>query len=261
MSSQKPLSAKVFLLKEMVVRDLRSRYAGSGLGILWAFALPIVWMVLYTVVFAVILKTPVEKGFASFPEFLLAGLLPWMAVQEAVSRSSTALTDNAAMVKKMVFPLETLILSIVTAALVNQMIGFAIYGIYVAMLGHFSFGWALLALPALILQVLLMFGIGCFAATITTFVRDAAQAISIVLTIFFWATPIVYPLSLVPEKYRLILSANPMTGLVDWYRRAFSLHVLPDPASALYVTIFSCAVAVLGGALFLRARPHFSDLI
>src|SRR5450432_3268347 len=140
MSSQKPLSAKVFLLKEMVVRDLRSRYAGSGLGILWAFALPIVWMVPYTVVFAVILKTPVEKGFASFPEFLLAGLLPWMAVQEAVSRSSTALTDNAAMVKKMVFPLETLILSIVAAALVNQLIGFAIYGLYVAMLGHFSFG-------------------------------------------------------------------------------------------------------------------------
>src|SRR5512141_939217 len=107
MSSQKPISAKVFLLKEMVVRDLKSRYAGSGLGILWAFALPVIWMLLYTAVFAVVLRAPVEKGFASFPEFLMAGLLPWMAISEGISRSSTALTDNAAMVKKTVFPIET----------------------------------------------------------------------------------------------------------------------------------------------------------
>ena len=166
MSSQKPLSAKVFLLKEMVVRDLRSRYAGSGLGILWAFALPVLWMLLYTAVFAVILRAPVERGFASFPEFLMAGLLPWMAVQEGISRSASALTDNAAMVKKMVFPIDTLIRSVVLAAAVNEVIGLAVYAVYVALLGHFSAGWALLAVPALLLQILLTFGIGCIAATV-----------------------------------------------------------------------------------------------
>ena len=261
MSSLKPLSAKLFLLKEMVVRDLRSRYAGSGLGTLWAFALPVLWMLLYTGVFSVILRAPVERGFASFPEFLMAGLLPWMAVQEGISRSASALTDNAAMVKKTVFPIETLILSVVLAAAVNQVIGFLVYAVYVAMLGHFSFGWALLAVPALVLQILLTFGIGCIAATVTTFVRDAAQAVTILLTVVFWATPIVYPASLVPDRLRPILAANPMAHLVDWYRRAFTLHTAPEPASILYLTVFAVAAALIGGALFARARPHFADLI
>jgi lipopolysaccharide transport system permease protein len=261
MSSQKPLAAKVFLLKEMVVRDLRSRYAGSGLGVLWAFALPVLWMLLYTAVFAVILRAPVERGFASFPEFLMAGLLPWMAVQEGISRSASALTDNAAMVKKMVFPIDTLILSVVLAAAVNEVIGLAVYAIYVALLGHFSFAWALLAVPALLLQVLLTFGIGCIAATVVTFVRDAAQAVGIGLTVVFWATPIVYPASLVPARFRPILMANPLTHLTEWYRRAFTLHIAPEPSSVLYLTVFAVAAAVLGGLLFTRARPHFADLI
>jgi ABC-type polysaccharide/polyol phosphate export permease len=261
MSTQKPLSAKIFLLKEMVFRDLKSRYAGSGLGVLWAFALPIIWMLLYTAVFSVILRAPVEKGYASFPEFLMAGLLPFMAVQEGIARSSTALTDNAAMVKKTVFPIETLVLSVVLAAAVNQTIGFAVYAVYLALLGHFSFGWALLVLPALLLQILMTFGLGCIAATITTFVRDAAQAINILLTVVFWATPIVYASSLVPARFQSILAANPLTHLVEWYRRAFVLHAWPEPASVLYLAVFSAAAALLGAALFFRARPHFADLI
>jgi ABC-type polysaccharide/polyol phosphate export permease len=261
MSSHKLLSAKVFLLKEMVVRDLRSRYAGSGLGIVWAFALPVLWMLLYTAVFAVILRAPVDRGFASFPEFLMAGLLPWMAVQEGISRSASALTDNAAMVKKMVFPIETLILSVVLAAVVNEVIGLAVYAVYVALVGHFSIGWALLAIPALLLQVLLTFGIGCIAATVTTFVRDAMQAITIALTVVFWATPIVYPGSLVPARFRPILTVNPLTHLTEWYRRAFTLHTLPEPSSVIYLTVFSLAAAVFGALLFARARPHFADLI
>lgn len=261
MSSQNHLSAKIFLLKEMVLRDLRSRYAGSGLGVLWAFALPVIWMLLYTAVFSVVLRAPVERGYASFPEFLMAGLLPFMAVQEGISRSATALTDNAAMVKKTVFPIETLVLTVVLAAVVNQAIGFAVYSVYLALLGHFSVAWALLVLPALFFQILLTFGIGCIAATVTTFVRDAAQAIGIVLTVVFWATPIVYPASLVPERFRWILAANPLTHLTEWYRRAFVLHAWPEPSSVLYLAVFAGVVAVLGAALFFRARPHFADLI
>src|SRR6266496_2618347 len=114
------IGSKTFLLKEMVVRDLRARYAGSGLGVAWAFAHPILWMLLYTGVFSLVLRVPVEPGYASFPEFLMAGLLPWMAIQEGLARSASVLVDNASMVKKTVFPLETLVLSIVVAAAVNQ---------------------------------------------------------------------------------------------------------------------------------------------
>ena len=258
------LARRLFLLKEMVVRDIRSRYAGSSLGLAWAFALPILWMALYTVVFSVILRVPIEGGFASFPEFLLAALLPWMAIQEGITRSASALTDNAAMVKKTVFPVETLIVSVVAAALVNQVIAFAVFAVYVALVGHLSLPWLLLALPALTLQALLTFGIGCLAATVTTFVRDAAQLIGVLLTVVFWATPIVYPASLVPPRHlwlAAILRANPITHLADWYRRAFTMHALPDASSIVYLTGFTVICAVAGATLFAKAKPHFADLV
>lgn len=260
-STKKLFVSKVFLLKEMVVRDVRSRYAGSGLGVVWAFALPVLWMALYTAVFSVVLRVPTPPGFASFPEFLMAGLLPWMAVQEGIARSSTALTDNAAMVKKTVFPMETLVLAIVLSAIVSEVIALAVYSIYLALLGHFSLGWALLAVPALALQALLTFGIGCFVATLTTFLRDAAHAIGILLTVVLYATPIVYPVSLVPEKYRWIIAANPISHLVEWYRRAFTLHLFPRPESAAYLVAFSLAAALVGVAVFAYGRPHFADLV
>jgi ABC-type polysaccharide/polyol phosphate export permease len=259
--NRKRLSARLFLLKEMVLRDIRARYAGSRLGVSWAFAQPILWILLYAWVFGVVLKIPVEKGYSSFPEFLLAGLLPWMAIQEGVSRASSALTDNAAMVKKTVFPVETLVLSVVLAAVINEVIAFAIFAAYLAWLGHLSFPWLLLAVPALLVQTILTFGIACFAATVTTLVRDVAHGINIALTVVFYATPIVYPAALFPSRYRWVLAVNPIAHLVEWYRRAFTLHVLPEASSILYLTVFSGAVAVLATALFFRARPHFADLI
>jgi lipopolysaccharide transport system permease protein len=259
-SDKKRLSAKLFLLKEMVVRDLRSRYAGSGLGLAWVVLHPILWMVLYSAVFSVILRVPVDADYAGFPEFLMAGLLPWMAIQEGISRSASALPDNAMMVKKAVFPIETLVLSAVLAAVVNQLVAFAIFAFYLLFVGHLSI-WILLAIPALALQVLLTYGIGCLAATVTAFVRDASHAIGILLTVVFFATPIVYPASMVPARFRPILEANPISHLVEWYRAAFTLHELPPAGSILYLAVFACATAALGMLFFTRGRSHFADMI
>jgi lipopolysaccharide transport system permease protein len=254
-------ASKAFLLKEMVSRDVRARYAGSGLGVLWAFALPVLWMLLYTGVFSLVLRVPVEAGYSSFPEFLMAGLLPWMAIQEGIARSASVLVDNASLVKKTVFPVQTLVLSVVVAAVVNEAIALAIFGLYVALLGHLQPAWLLLAVPAMALQILLTFGLGCIAATLTTFVRDTTHAVGIVLTVGFYATPIVYPASLVPERLKPILEINPVAHLVDLYRRAFTLHAAPEPASIAYLAVFSVLAAGAGLAVFSRARPHFADLL
>jgi lipopolysaccharide transport system permease protein len=262
MSSRKnALASRAFLLKEMVVRDVASRFAGSGLGILWAFGLPVLWMAVYTTVFSIILRVPTPEGFASFPEFLMAGLLPWIAIQEGISRSASALTDNGAMVKKTVFPVELLVLSVVLAAVVNEVIALVVYTVYVALVGHLSLPWLLLLVPVLFLQVTLTFGIGCIAATLTAFVRDAVHVIGILLTVVLYATPIVYPASLVPAKLRWILAANPAAHLIEWYRRAFTLHRSPDPSSVLFLIVVSASAALVGIALFMRARPHFADVV
>jgi ABC-type polysaccharide/polyol phosphate export permease len=254
-------NANFFLLKELIVRDLRARYAGSGLGWLWAFASPVLWMALYTLVFSVILRVGSPPGYAGFPEFLLAGLLPWMAFHEAITRSSTALTDNGAMVKKTVFPIETLLVSIVLAGLVNQLFAFSVFAIYLAAIGHLSLPWILLALPALILQAALTYGLACLVATISTFVRDAVPLVGIALTVLFYATPIVYPAELMPDRLRVLVDANPLALLVSWYRDAFTLHRVPDARSILFLVAFAGLALAAGSALFRKAKPHFADLI
>ena len=123
-----PIASKAFLLKEMVVRDVRSRYAGSSLGRALGLRPPgALDAPLHRRVFSLVLRVPVDPGYASFPEFLMAGLLPWMAIQEGIARSASVLVDNAAMVKKTVFPVETLVLSVVLAAVVNELIALAIF--------------------------------------------------------------------------------------------------------------------------------------
>jgi len=243
------------------MRDLRVRYAGSSLGLLWAFANPVLWMLLYTAVFSLVLRVPVEGGYASFPEFLMAGLLPWIAIQEGISRSASVLVDNAALVKKTVFPVENLVLSVVVAAVVHELIALALFGAYVALLGHLRVGWLALLIPALLLQMLLTFGLGCIAATLTTILRDTSHAVGIALTVGFYATPIVYPVSLVPTRLRPWIDANPVSHLIDLYRRAFTLHAAPEAASFAYLAAFSLVAAVLGAAVFARVRPHFADLL
>jgi lipopolysaccharide transport system permease protein len=260
MSSQRRgFGAKVFLLKEMVVRDIRARYAGSTLGLAWAFALPVLWMLLYTGVFGLILRAPLPPGFANFPEFLVAGLLPWMAFSEGISRCASALHDNAAMVKKTVFPLEALILSIVLAAVVNEVIALAIYAVFVAALGHLALPWVLFAVPALLAQTLLTFGLGCLAATLAVFVRDTVQALGVVLTVLFYATPIVYPVSLVPARLRPILAANPMAHLIEWYRWILLDGTHPQAAGILALSAVAIVTALVGAAVFRTVRQSIPE--
>jgi lipopolysaccharide transport system permease protein len=260
-SDKKGSPRKFFLLKEMVVRDVRARYAGSALGVLWAFASPILWMLLYTLVFSVILRVQSPPGFSGFAEFLLAGLLPWMAVHEGLSRSATALTDNAAMVKRTVFPVELLVASIVLAAVFNQLVAFAVFGVYLAAIGHLALPWALLALPALVVQAALTYGLACLIATVATFVRDIVPMVGIVLTVVFYTTPVVYPAEMVPPRLRFLVDANPLAHLTSWYRDALTLHRFPEPGSVLFTVLFAAVALVSGLTLFHRARPHFADLI
>ena len=119
----------------------------------------------------------------------------------------------------------------------------------------------LLVVPALALQILLTFGLGCIAATLTAFLRDTVHAVGIVLTVGFYATPIVYPVSLLPARLLPLIEANPVTHLVDLYRRAFTLHAAPSAGSVAYLTASCALAAIAGAALFSRARPHFADLI
>jgi lipopolysaccharide transport system permease protein len=252
----------LFLLKELVKRDFQSRYAGSVLGLVWSLVQPLWLLVLFTFIFSTVMKvTPVGSRTGHFAVFLFSGLLPWMALQEGVLRASTAITDNASLVKKLRFPSEILVLAVVLAALLHEAIAAVIFLGALAWVGELSFGGLPLLLIAAPLQVGLTLGLGLLVASLHVFFRDTAQILGIFLNAWFYLTPIVYPLPLVPEKYRIWLELNPLTTLVELYRRALldgSFELAPRTVP------LACGTAVVlcaGFWLFKRLKPAFVDEI
>jgi ABC-type polysaccharide/polyol phosphate export permease len=253
----------LFLLRELVKRDFQGRYAGSLLGFVWSLVQPLWMLLLFTFVFSTVMKvSPVgEVRSGSFAVFLFGGLLPWMALHEGVLRSSTAITDNAALVKKLRFPAEILVLAVVLAALLHEAIAALIYVAVLLAVGDFSWGGLPLLLLAVPLQIGLTLGLGLLVAAVHVFFRDTSQILGMVFNAWFYLTPVVYPLALVPERFRAVLMLNPLTPLVGLYRQAFlggRMAAVPGTA------ILALAVAVLlsgGFWLFGRLKRGFADEI
>ena len=255
---------QLFLLKELVKRDFQGRYAGSLLSFLWSFVQPLWLLGLFTFVFSVVLRLKIEEygvGTARFGVFLFCGLLPWTAVHEALSRSTTAITDNSELVKKLRFPAEILVLSMVLGALLHQAIAAGVFVVVLAVLGELSvtsLPWLLAALP---LQVALTLGLGLLLASSHVFFRDTVQVLGMVLTGWFYLTPIVYPLAMVPPRLAPWIEANPLTALVELYRAAFlGTGYRPGPSAAGLV-LAAAGLLAAGLWLFRRLKPAFVDEI
>jgi lipopolysaccharide transport system permease protein len=255
------VTARLFLLRTLVRRDFQGRYAGTAFGPLWSLATPLVHLALFTFVFSIVIGVRGDPRWPDVPFGLLlfAGMLPWLAINEAVTRSATAITDNAHLVRKAHFPAAALIGSIVLAALLHAAIAAGVLIVAVAL-------WrpgALTGLPLLAivvpLQLLLTLGLGLLAASINTFVRDAGHLVSVALGVWFYLTPIVYPPELVPAAWRGWLSINPLTPLVDLYRQAFLGGPLRWPDGLLALALLAPLIYLAGHQLFQRLTPHFAD--
>jgi lipopolysaccharide transport system permease protein len=248
-------------LRELVKRDLQSRYAGSLFGFLWSFVQPLWQIVLFSFVFSTVLgvRASGDGGSTSFAMFLFCGLLPWQAIQEGVLRSATAITDNANLVKKLRFPAEILVISMVLVALINELIAGAVFGVVLAATGALDWRHLPLLLAALPLQIALTVGLGLLLASVQVFVRDVTQITNIVLGAWFYLTPIVYPIRYVPERFRSWIEWNPLSGLVGLYRGALigdASTSWAGLASLVGAAVLSLAVGVW---MFSRLKPAFVD--
>ena len=259
-----PRPHHAFLLKELVKRDFQGRYAGSLLSFLWSFVQPLWLLGLFTFVFSVVLKLRIEQygvGTDNFGVFLFCGLLPWTAVHEGLLRSTTAITDNVEMVKKLRFPSQILVLSVILGALLHQAIAAGVFVVVLAALGELSWTtlpWLAVALP---LQVALTLGLGLLLAAGHVFFRDTAQVLGMLLTGWFYLTPIVYPLGMVPERLAAWIEANPLTALVGLYRLAFLGRTVAFGPSAVGLVVAAAVFLALGLWLFRRLKPAFVDEI
>lgn len=254
----------LFLLKELVKRDFQARYAGSLLSFLWSFVQPLWMLGLFVFVFSVVLKLRFEDydlGTESFGIFLFCGLLPWMAIQEGLQRSSTAITDNAQSVKKLPFPAVLLVLSTVVSALLHEAIAAGVFIAVLAPRGELSWSTLPWLVPALVLQAVLTLGLALLVSALHVFFRDTAQVLGMGLTGWFYFTPIVYPLGMVPERLRPWIELNPLTAVVDLYRLAFLGGRLEAGLSTVVLVIAAGAVLAVGWWLFRRLEPAFADEI
>jgi lipopolysaccharide transport system permease protein len=257
------LPGRLDLILSLTRRELAARYRGSVLGVLWALLTPLVMITIFTIIFSGIFKAKfgINDSHWDYALYLFCGLLPWNAFQEALQLSSNAIVSHANLVKRVVFPLETLPLSLSFAALANQLVGTVVLIAAIAALRH-EFHATILLLPLiLILQLAAMLGGAWFVASLGVFVRDIVQGLALVLMAWMYLTPIIYPESLVPDPYLRVISLNPFTPLVRSYRRIILEGSAPDWTGLAYFAGFALITFTFGYWWFARTRKNFADVV
>ncbi len=239
------------LLSNLVARDLRTRYRGSVLGIFWSLLNPLLLMLVYTVVFSVIVRINIKP----YPVFLLAGLVPWNAFAQTLTTATTSVTDNAGIVRKVFFPLEVLPLSAVLSTSVHLLISIGLLAALTLVFGV-GIGLTILFLPLLLLfQILFTTGISLLLAGGQVYFRDVQYFLSVLITIWFFGTPIVYSIDLVPHRLRPFFEANPMAWLISSYQDIWFYHRPPGVLHLIGFAIVAVIVAV-GGIMAYRAMSR-----
>jgi lipopolysaccharide transport system permease protein len=257
------LPGRLNLILTLTKRELTARYKGSLLGLLWAILTPVVMIAIFTLIFAGIFHAKFGNSNSrwDYALYLFCGLLPWNAFQEAAQLSATTIVSHANLVKRVVFPVETLPVAQSLAALANQLFGTIALLIAIVVINR-ELHITLLYLPLLLfIQLPAMLGAGWLLASLGVFVRDIVQGVGLVLTAWLYLTPIIYPESLIPSEYRAIVNLNPFTGLVRCYRRIMLEGAPPDGRALVYFSAFSMILLLVGYWWFAKSRKNFADVI
>ena len=250
------------LLLTLVVRDFKARYAGSFMGFFWAIAVPFINMCFYIFIFSYVLKIKTGiKGIEGFGLFIISGFIPWLGFQEALTRAASCMIENSFMIKKISFPLDVIPLYVVSSAAVNMFIAWGVFLIYLVVDRGIHSPWALMIIPLTALQLLITLGLSFFLAAIGVFVRDVAHLIGVLLLLWMYATPIIYPLSMVPQALRRVLLINPLTHLVDGYRATLLLGKPPDWGGMAYLTLFAVLSFLFGYWVFTSSKEQIPNFV
>ncbi|HEV7768587.1 MAG TPA: ABC transporter permease [Thermoanaerobaculia bacterium] len=255
----KVTDATLHLLRELIRRDLTARFTGSALGLAWAILQPLSLVVLYWFVFTFMIPGGRAGGSGDqYIYFLIAGLLPWLGVSEGLSRATTSIVDNSAIVRRLPLRSELLVIVPNATAMIFECVALAIF--IIARLAQGMPMPKLWLLPvALVLQFLLQLGVGFFLSATYVFFRDVTQIIGFVLSIAFYLSPILYPVE--GSRFEKFFFWNPMTPLLGLFRSAMLASPLPDVASIVFLLTIAAAVCSGGLLFFRRAQPSLVDVI
>jgi lipopolysaccharide transport system permease protein len=262
------LWTKFDLLRTLVRRDLEARYKGSVLGNLWPLLNQLSQLLIYTYVFSIVLKVKLNtlRGLPdnnfTFGLWLFAGLLPWIAFTGGLMQSASSVVTQPNLVKKVVFPLALLPLVPILATFIESSFGLMALIFFVALTSH-TLHTTLALLPLVWLtQLMLTAGLGYLAAGLTVFLRDIPQTLGVVLNIWMYLTPIIYPASAIPEAWRVwVFWLNPMTAMVEVYRDLILVGEVQHWGEWGVASAIAAIVFCLGVSVYKRLRPAFADVL
>lgn len=252
------------LLPPLLLRDIKERYAGSTIGVFWAFLQPLLFILLYWLVFAQILKIRIktDTGDIPFLAFLLSGLLPWFAFQEGVMRGASSILDKRNIIKKVIFPMELFPLTSVLASLAHNGFGIVVFlVVFFIWKGSISFLQIVSIASILTLQILFTSGISMIFSSLSVYIRDIIQVLGVALQMFFYTSTILYPMSTVPEKLKPFILLNPFTALAESYHNTILYGRLPEKGHVLYVLLVTAVSLVCGIYLFRKLKRGFTDVL
>ena len=244
-----------------VKREFQSRYQGTLFGPFWIVAQPLAMILVYTVIFANLMKPSLPghtSGFA-YSIYLCSGVLTWGLFTDMLGRCVNIFIENGNLLKKLRFPKICLPIIIATSSLVHFAIVIALFLLFLLISGNFP-GWSLLAIvPVLLIQIAFTMGLGIFLATINVFYRDVNQTVGVVLQFWFWLTPIVYPPRILPSFVSEVMSWNPIWPLIDAYHMIFLENQLPAWNTLLYPACLAAIFITLGFIAFIRLQGEIVD--
>jgi lipopolysaccharide transport system permease protein len=246
------------LLWVMTTRDIKVRYKQTVIGAGWAVIRPLLTMILFTVIFGKFAKMPSDG--LPYPIFVYSALLPWTFFSTAVSAGAQSLVGAATLLSKVYFPRLIIPMASIGGALADLLVS---SGFLLLMMAWYGVGWSvqlLLALPLLVLLVMVTAGVGTLLSAVTVTYRDFTHITPFLVQLWMYATPVVFPLSVVPERWRWLLYLNPMTGIVEGFRAA----LLGKPIDLVALaSSFAWAVVLLTAAIvyFERVERRFADII
>ncbi|MHB8621932.1 MAG: ABC transporter permease [Sulfuricaulis sp.] len=244
-----------------VKREFLSRYHRSLLGIVWAFLDPLAMITVYTVIFSEVMKTRLPKidSAYAYSIYLCAGLITWTFFVEILNKTLTVFIDNSNLLKKVNLPKSCFPIIVVMSACINFGIIFILYVAFLVVVGEFPGVVIITVLPVLLIQIALAVGVGILLGTLNVFFRDINQVVKMVLQFWFWLTPIIYPVSIIPVKLRVVLDLNPMFPVVEAYQRIFVGHRAPEWETLIPVTIVSVFFLWLGLYTFRKNAGEIID--
>jgi ABC-type polysaccharide/polyol phosphate export permease len=242
-------------------RELFSRYLGSASGLAWAFLHPLALLAVYHFVFTTVFRAGSMDG-KSFLLFVAVALWPWLAAQEALQRGTVSIAAHAGLIRKVAFPHEVIVYASIAATLMLQFAGYLAVLVVLAIFGEpVHFEGLLLAVPLWMVMALAVAGLTLALAALQVFIRDVEHILMPVLMILMYLTPILYPLSLVPEDMKRWVAANPFGYLVGLLRDALlDGQLQPKWEDAVAVAV-AVAVFAAGRWIFIRLSPHFEDFV